>query len=283
MCNRLLFVSHIPTLPASHLSLFWFLVQNQTMGALIKCKQFFYNKHVPKWTSNHVHICQKYKDSYHFATLYDTTNRIPVYSAYVVEDNKETERHDTWMVEPQLVNEEFEEVMMTEDSLKEKHPKLDPKEIGTKQATDDDYNKRPDGYSRGHLNPSSHHAGKRATYTLTNIVPQNHELNQGLWSQHEAKLKRLAKDNKMNVYVLVGAIPSERNWIKRDNQPGVNIPEYMWVAYCYCDKKSCKSGGATAKNDENNIDEFTLSELHNFLKNHKKIAGQLFDNKCYVE
>lgn len=91
----------------------------------------------------------------------------------------------------------------------------------------------------------------------------------------------MAKDN--SVYVLVGAIRSEGNWIKRDNKDRVNIPEYMWVAYCYCDKKSCKSGGATAKNVDNNIDEVTLSELHNFLKKHEKIEGQLFDKKCYVE
>lgn len=119
--------------------------------------------------------------------------------------------------------------------------------------------------------------------TLTNIVPQKQKLNEKKWSLHEAKLKRLAKN--YSVYVLVGAIPSEGNWIKRDNQPGVNIPDYMWVAYCYYNQESqsYESGGATAKNDENKIDECTLLQLQAFLKNHKKIEGQLFDNNCYVE
>lgn len=62
--------------------------------------------------------------------------------------------------------------MMTENSLIYKHRTLDPidpKDIGTRQATDDDYNKRPDGYSRGHLNPNSHHAGKRGRAVLRGL------------------------------------------------------------------------------------------------------------------
>uniref|UniRef100_A0AAX7V6P3 Uncharacterized protein n=1 Tax=Astatotilapia calliptera TaxID=8154 RepID=A0AAX7V6P3_ASTCA len=259
------------------------------------CMEYFYKGHVPEWTPNdHVHICQKFKNCYHFATLYDTTNRIPVYSAYIVEDGKSSD-HD-WMVEPQLVNKKFEKKMMTQDSLIYKHPTLDPidpKDIGKMQATDDDYKQLTkqykDQYNHGHLNPSSHHAGdaSKATMTLTNIVPQKQKLNEKRWSRHEAKLKGWAKN--YSVYVLVGAIPSKGkdNWITRDNQPRVNIPEYMWVAYCYCDKtsQSCKSGGATAENTENKIeDKYTLSQLQAFLEKHNQtVKGQLFDNDCYVE
>uniref|UniRef100_A0A3B4FIK3 Uncharacterized protein n=1 Tax=Pundamilia nyererei TaxID=303518 RepID=A0A3B4FIK3_9CICH len=252
------------------------------------CMQYFYNGHVPEWTPNdHVHICQMFNNRYHFATLYDTTNRIPVYSAYVVEDGKSSETD--WMVEPQLVNNNFEKEMMTQDSLIYEHRTLDPidpKDIGTRQATDDDYKQLTkqykDQYNRGHLNPSSHHAGKRATYTLTNIVPQKQKLNEKKWSRHEAKLKGWAKN--YSVYVLVGAIPSKGNWIKRDNQPGVNIPDYMWVAHCYYNKtsQSYESGGATAKNVENQIYECTLSQLQAFLGKHNQ-TGQLFHNDCYVE
>ncbi|XP_039458971.1 endonuclease domain-containing 1 protein-like [Oreochromis aureus] len=253
--------------------------------------EYFYNGHVPTWTSNnHVHICQKFNNCYHFATLYDTTNRIPVYSAYIVEDGKSSDH--SWMVEPQLVKQEFEKKMMTQDSVKHKHPTLDPKEIGKRQATDEDYeeleqnkDQYKDQYNHGHLNPSSHHAGEasKATMTLTNIVPQRKKLNEKKWSLHEAKLKALAKDN--SVYVLVGAIRSEGNWIKRDNEARVNIPDYMWVAYCYYDQtsQSYKSGGATAKNVENKIYECTVSQLQAFLEKHKQVAGQLFDNNCYVE
>lgn len=246
------------------------------------CMEYFYNGHVPTWTSNnHVHICQKFNNRYHFATLYDTTNRIPVYSAYKVEDGKSSDHR--WMVEPQLVNTTFEKEMMREDSLIYDHPTLNLDEIGKTQAINEDYKQLPKDYSRGHLNPNSHHAGdaSRATMTLTNIVPQKQSLNEKAWSEHEAKLKGWAKDN--SVYVLVGAIPSKGNWIKRDNEARVNIPDYMWVAYCYCDKKPCKSGGATAKNVENKIYKCTLSQLQAFLEKHNQVADQLFDNNCYVE
>lgn len=122
--------------------------------------------------------------------------------------------------------------------------------------------------------------------TLTNIVPQKQSLNEKKWKDHEDTLKGWAKDNKENVYVLVGAIPSKGNWIKRDNQPGVNIPDYMWVAHCYYNKtsQSYESGGATAKNVENKIYKCTLSQLQAFLQQHNQVAaGQLFHNDCYVE
>lgn len=122
--------------------------------------------------------------------------------------------------------------------------------------------------------------------TLTNIVPQRQSLNKGKWKDYEDKLKGWAKDNKDNsVYVLVGAIPSKGNWIERNNETRVNIPDYMWVAYCYYNQtsQSYESGAATAKNVENKIYECTLSQLQDFLEKHNQVAGQLFDNNCYVE
>lgn len=66
--------------------------------------------------------------------------------------------------------------MMTQDSLIYKHRTLDPidpKDIGTRQATDDDYKQLTkqykDQYNRGHLNPSSHHAGKRGRAVLRGL------------------------------------------------------------------------------------------------------------------
>ncbi|KAK6291676.1 hypothetical protein J4Q44_G00374610 [Coregonus suidteri] len=50
-------------------------------------------------------ICQKYKNSYRFATLYDTTNKIPVFSAYTITGPPPKGRpNQPWMIEPQLNN-----------------------------------------------------------------------------------------------------------------------------------------------------------------------------------
>jgi hypothetical protein len=49
-------------------------------------------------------ICQLFNNIYMFATLYDTTNRIPVFSAYTF-SGPPTDRRpkpEPWMIEPQV-------------------------------------------------------------------------------------------------------------------------------------------------------------------------------------
>lgn len=49
-------------------------------------------------------ICQRYKNVYRFATLYDTTNRIPIFSAYKYTGVTSKGRpHILWMIEPQVI------------------------------------------------------------------------------------------------------------------------------------------------------------------------------------
>lgn len=47
-------------------------------------------------------ICQTLNDNAEFATLYDTANRIPVYSAYRFYGRVTCERRTTWYIEPQV-------------------------------------------------------------------------------------------------------------------------------------------------------------------------------------
>ncbi|KAK3575381.1 hypothetical protein QTP86_025792, partial [Hemibagrus guttatus] len=47
-------------------------------------------------------ICQRWNNEYRFATLYDTNQRIPVYSAYTFSgQNTNLVRNDVWKNEPQ--------------------------------------------------------------------------------------------------------------------------------------------------------------------------------------
>ncbi len=46
-------------------------------------------------------ICQKYKNVYRYATLYNPPRRIPVYSAYVFIGYTKTKPR-SWMIEPQV-------------------------------------------------------------------------------------------------------------------------------------------------------------------------------------
>uniref|UniRef100_A0A8C3KCW8 ENDD1 protein n=1 Tax=Calidris pygmaea TaxID=425635 RepID=A0A8C3KCW8_9CHAR len=68
------------------------------------CPQFFFQKTPPNnalMPNNPAWICQRYKNKYHFATLYNRDLRIPVYSAYIYQP-KTGKRPNIWMVEPQV-------------------------------------------------------------------------------------------------------------------------------------------------------------------------------------
>ncbi|KAF5891788.1 endonuclease domain-containing 1 protein-like, partial [Clarias magur] len=46
-------------------------------------------------------ICQRWKNGYRFATVYDSVRRIPVYSAYTFKQEVNTVRREDWKIEPQ--------------------------------------------------------------------------------------------------------------------------------------------------------------------------------------
>lgn len=48
-------------------------------------------------------ICQKYDNKYRFATLYDTRERIPIFSAYKYTGHYGKTPRIPWMVEPQVM------------------------------------------------------------------------------------------------------------------------------------------------------------------------------------
>ncbi|CAG2196588.1 unnamed protein product [Mytilus edulis] len=49
-------------------------------------------------------ICQRLGNQYYYATEYDTTNRIPYYSAYTLSFDRCGHRYNGWFVEPQLAD-----------------------------------------------------------------------------------------------------------------------------------------------------------------------------------
>lgn len=89
-------------------------------------------------------------------------------------------------------------------------------------------------YTRGHLNPSLHHhdsVDRKATFTLTNIVPQREGSNAGPWARLEEVVRaRLEAFCPGPAHVITGALPyaSGQRWINNR----VAVPEYMWSAYC---------------------------------------------------
>jgi endonuclease G len=74
-------------------------------------------------------------------------------------------------------------------------------------AADADY--RHSGFSRGHMAPAADFAwsddAMRATFLLSNAVPQNQRVNAGVWAQLERVVRRVAHDADA-VYVFTGPL-----------------------------------------------------------------------------
>ena len=90
-------------------------------------------------------------------------------------------------------------------------------------------NYKKSGYDRGHLCP----AGDRRfsydafeeTFKTSNVSPQNHEFNSGIWNQLEQKVRYWAKKYD-GVYVVTGGILSDD--LKSIGYEAVSVPKYFY-------------------------------------------------------
>ncbi|XP_038838978.1 endonuclease domain-containing 1 protein-like isoform X2 [Salvelinus namaycush] len=185
-------------------------------------------------------ICQlfKYKKKtevkniYRFATLYDTTNRIPVFSAYNFTGPPTDRRpNQRWMIEPQLEDKHYtRDMMVAGRRLRVEH-----------QATNADYKER--GFNRGRWSKIE---CKVREYLVKNCK--------------EA-------EDQIKAYVVTGAVPSNNKLNKR-----VNIPDLLWTAYCCKNKLGQWVAGAYwGKNVKGEtVNSNTLGELEKELTNFYK-------------
>lgn len=73
-----------------------------------------------------------------------------------------------------------------------------------------DYQFGRTGMTRGHMCPSSHRnrteADARATFVMTNMVPQTEELNAGAWNELEIWCRDMAFDRRWEMYIVCGPL-----------------------------------------------------------------------------
>ena len=105
----------------------------------------------------------------------------------------------------------------------------DPEIPSEKSATTFDY--KNSGWDRGHMAPAgdmkwSKQAMKESFY-LSNVCPQNRNLNSGIWNDLEIQVRELAKQ-KGNIYVVCGPIVSKQPQTIGANQ--VAIPDAFFKA-----------------------------------------------------
>ncbi|KAM7417633.1 hypothetical protein PAMA_017326 [Pampus argenteus] len=285
------------------LSWFGVLVIGELNQNFSQCLDFFYKGTPPQGicAAGYEPICQRYKNQYRFATLYHRQYRAPLYSAYILSPADGKRPNATWMYEPQLA------FSRASPEMKPFHIPVDQNVIES-QAVRQDY--KNSNYTKGHLNPSMHQKTKEdreATFTLTNIVPQQAGSNSGPWNILENDMLRKSKAFcKGPMYVITGALPYEyeAHWLKNR----VSVPEYMWSAYCcpsYSDtlpesmQPFFPTYAAVGRNDRNSGEEIvqinpkskdfvrgydvrrmSLETLEGILAQRLHMSISLFDGQC---
>ncbi|CAN0398748.1 unnamed protein product, partial [Lampetra planeri] len=258
------------------------------------CGSFFYKSTQPQMRDCNScdKICQIYKDVNRFATLYDHEKRIPIYSAYVFNDQKcdtAPKRRNAWFIEPQLIRAYYGANMAPPNFWHYRG-------VEVKQAVDGDY--KNTAYDRGHLNPNLYQCneGRTATFTLTNAVPLDSCFNRINWYNYEKHTKRILQKkcpSPSKAYLITGAVPSNFTIpISPDDQLDdetrtfhrISVPLYLWTAVCcdhfHSDKKF--SFGYFGKNVPGiEIRPSTIEDLENKLKLFYSYNNlELFAGKC---
>lgn len=106
-------------------------------------------------------------------------------------------------------------------------------EVPQPRATDADY--RRSGYDRGHMCPSGDNKwsclAQAQSFLLTNVCPQDHQLNAGDWNEMESQCRRWAK-RYGDIYIVAGPILFKGRH-KTIGQNKVTIPEaFFKVVLC---------------------------------------------------
>ncbi|KAI1239528.1 hypothetical protein IHE44_0012654, partial [Lamprotornis superbus] len=134
-------------------------------------------------------------------------------------------------------------------------------QIKESQAVLDDYDQM------SHLCPNSHlnsRESKTATFTLTNIVPQDCTLNTGQWSAYESRTMPVRTKGCIETCVVSGAVPGTT----QVTNGRVNVTSHIWsAACCLVGTNPTRACGAIAENErnKNKMKNLELLELENRL------------------
>ncbi|MEQ2307249.1 hypothetical protein AMECASPLE_016379 [Ameca splendens] len=225
-------------------------------------------------------ICQKYADKLRYATLYDSSHHLPLYSAYIFKKSDGKRRADTpWMYEPQLVSEGESSNMKVLPMTKDISPLLEDS-----QTVLEDYIDAVE-YRRGTLNPDQHQADpddKSSTYTLTNVVPLITDFLETSWNPYLDTIRRRLNNFCHGKSYIVTGVTVSGATVKRDNKDRLSVPKHVWMGYC-CPKFDRNSPyevrfmfpsyGGYALNEQtgNNVVEVPLKKLEMFLRSQTEV------------
>ena len=182
----------------------------------------YYDVTKPRVVDNHTAEAQEFVDK--TLVVYDRENRssqILVSRAYVVSYNKETKNPNwvSWKLISEHTNGMFSRNMEVF---------YEDKRVPIPRSAPEDY--RGSGYDRGHMCPAADNRWNpvvmRESFVMTNICPQNKDMNQNTWNEIE-QLCRIWSREYGAVYIVCGPIylNHENRYIGRNK---VAVPDYFF-------------------------------------------------------
>lgn len=173
-----------------------------------------------------------------------TTNQIVVHDNYTLSYNEKYEQSE-WVAyhlkKNQLLSNHYERPFFIED------PKV-------KTHSADWRNYKKSGYDKGHLCPAGDMKfSKKAfddTFYTSNISPQLHNFNDGVWNRLEQKVRYWA--SKYNdLYVITGGVL--QNGLKTIGKENVAVPNYFYKILVYKSENEINMIGFLVPHKESNL------------------------------
>jgi len=149
---------------------------------------------------------------------------------------------------------------------------VDDNLLGNKSALNIDY--KGSGYDRGHLVPAgdfySNQLLKSETFVLSNIAPQNANLNRGIWRNLEERIRILVGYCHCDANVITGTIIKNNNVIGINN---VGVPEMFYKIIYF---EGLESVFAFLFDNNANYYQGELIDFQVFVDNIEEITGEDF-------
>ncbi|XP_053312502.1 endonuclease domain-containing 1 protein [Spea bombifrons] len=227
-----------------------------------ECNGYFYQGSPPQGFSgpSFAKICQKYNGDKQFATLYNTQDKTPVYSAFTYREGA-AGGPGGWLIEPQL----DDAGSSLDEATSGNEISNQISGLGGNQALEEDYSSSE--YQPGSLFHSAHS-------TLTNAVPLTSSFKEKWVSDADRFVKESLLpycENGENLHLIAGAVPSS---VKLNDK--VSVPEFVWLAACCNVPNAWSAGIVKGTGDLDNLEDITVEELEN-----KYLGGaKLFSNQC---
>jgi len=219
----------------------------QAAGVYGDCSVLFVNEKAPTAPQAVTPLCEDRTDAVYFATGYSKQQNHGYWSAYRLDVEQAVETVENPLPRPHVI---FHQ-----------NPKLQGGNYV--QPRHDSYTGT--GFDRGHLAPNGAMAwdaeAQRASFTVSNIAPQNPAMNRNIWRCFEQSIREWAETSG-TTYVVVGTVRGT-DTVSSNKDPKhvkINVPTY-YIAMVYHEQPTPMAIGVMVPNEAGHLDvrDFIMS------------------------